>query len=123
MQLFVDVTKDRMIQVAATELAMVTLTLAQDMPKGDARRTRLQRAEKMFLDLRRVSGGDPHQELRLGQVYFWLGKKTEGQKVPMRITLKDESPLLSQDCGRFGSPPRTSGSGPAPSSLRHPMTW
>ena len=36
--------------------------------------------ERLFVQLRRVSE-DPHQELQLGQIYFWLGKPAEGQKI------------------------------------------
>src|SRR5204862_360555 len=69
------------VHPAASELAMVELSLGQSMRPGSGRTERLEAAEKLFLDLRNISRDDPHQELRLAQVYCWLGKDQEGAEI------------------------------------------
>ncbi len=73
------------VHPAASELAMIELALGRSLPPGGERQSRLEAAEKLFLDLRKVLRGDPHQELQLGQVYFWLGKEKEGSEIFGRL--------------------------------------
>jgi tetratricopeptide (TPR) repeat protein len=81
---------------AASELAMIELDLGRAAPAGPERQSRLKAAERLFTDLRSVSGEDPHQELRLGQVYFWLGKETEGTEIFSRLEKEGDAGLLDQ---------------------------
>ncbi|HVE42614.1 MAG TPA: hypothetical protein VNM14_22230 [Planctomycetota bacterium] len=69
------------VHPAASELAMIELSLGRSMPPGAERQARLEAAERLFLDLRKILQGNPHQELQLGQVYFWLGKEKEGTDI------------------------------------------
>ncbi|MBI2923834.1 MAG: hypothetical protein HYY18_22480 [Planctomycetes bacterium] len=64
---------------AARELAMVRLALGRDLPPGDARRRQLAEAERLFLDIRKISGGDDEEDLGLLRVYLWLGKEEESR--------------------------------------------
>jgi tetratricopeptide (TPR) repeat protein len=82
------------IHTAATELAMIELGLGQSLAKGPARQARLEAAEHLFLELRKVLGNDPHQELQLGQVYFWLGKDKEGAEIFDKLEQTADGPLL-----------------------------
>jgi hypothetical protein len=81
---------------AALELAMAELALAT----GDSRPARLREAERLFVQLRRVSR-DPHQELQLGQVYFWLGKPAEGQKIFESLEKTGDGEVLFKMGGIF----------------------
>src|SRR6185295_9033751 len=83
------------VHPAASELAMVELSLGQSMRPGPERTARLEAAEHLFLDLRKISGDDPHQELRLAQVYCWLGKDKEGAEIFERLEKSEDVHLLS----------------------------
>jgi tetratricopeptide (TPR) repeat protein len=69
-----------MVVPAALDLGMVTLQRAQSMKDAAARRTELERAEKTFLAIRGTAGESDQYMLRLGQVYYWLGKQDEGRQ-------------------------------------------
>lgn len=71
---------------AAREYAMVLL----------AKRTRLEEAEKIFLGLRDISGEGSEEELRLGQVYCWLGKETEARTIFDRVQASGDASTLLQ---------------------------
>lgn len=79
---------------AATELAMTELMLGRSLPPGEGRKAHLTEAERIFLELRKVSEDDPTQELQLGQVYFWLGKEQEGQEIFDRLEKAGDGEIL-----------------------------
>jgi len=64
----------------AMDLGIVTLRRAQTMTDAEARRKELEKAEKTFLAIRGIAGDDQAYQLRIGQVYYWLGKKDEGKQ-------------------------------------------
>ena len=72
--------KQGMVVPAALDLGMVTLQRAQSMKDPAARRAELERAEKTFLAIRGTAGESDQYMLRLGQVYYWLGKQEEGRQ-------------------------------------------
>lgn len=84
------------VHEAASELAMIELFLGQGMPPGAARQERLIKAEQIFLELRKTQKDDPHQELQLGQVYFWLGKETEALEIYDRLEGVGDAKVLHQ---------------------------
>lgn len=84
------------VHSAALELALVELNLGRALPPGEPRQAKLREAERLFLELRKVDDGNPHQELKLGQVYFWLGKEGEGQEIFDRLEKEGRGPILFQ---------------------------
>ena len=84
------------VHPAASELAMVELTLGRTLPPGAERQARLEAAEHLFLELRKTAQDDPHQELQLGQVYFWLGKNKEGAEIFDRLEAGGDPKVLHQ---------------------------
>ncbi len=72
--------KQGMVIPVALGLGIVTLQRAQAMEDPAARRGELERAEKTFLAIRGVAGESDQYMLRLGQVYYWLGKQEEGRQ-------------------------------------------
>jgi len=84
------------VHEAASELAMIELFLGRAMPPGAARQERLVQAEQIFLELRKTQKDDPHQELQLGQVYFWLGKETEALEIYDRLEGAGDAKVLHQ---------------------------
>lgn len=84
------------IHTAASELALVELELGQSLAKGPERQARLEAAEHLFVELRKILDNDPHQELQLGQVYFWLGKDKEGQEIYDKLEGQGDAALLHQ---------------------------
>ena len=63
----------------ALDLGIVRLRRAQTMSDPRDRRGELQEAEKTFLAIRGLAGQSDEYRLFLGQVYYWLGKHTEGR--------------------------------------------
>jgi tetratricopeptide (TPR) repeat protein len=84
------------IHPAASELAMVELSLGRALPPGPRRQARLEEAERLFLELRKTAQDDPHQEMQLGQVYFWLGKDKEGAEIFKRLEETGDPKVLHQ---------------------------
>lgn len=82
--------KQGMIVPAALDLGMVTLQRAQAMKDPAARRTELERAEKTFLAIRGTAGESDQYMLRLGQVYYWLGKQEEGREEFDKLLVKHD---------------------------------
>jgi tetratricopeptide (TPR) repeat protein len=82
------------VHAAAFELAMVDIALGRSQAPGTGRDARFKRAEAILLALRNVSGEDPTQEVQLGQVYFWLGKREEGQAIFDRLEKAGDPKLL-----------------------------
>lgn len=81
-------------RAAAAELAMIDLGAGMSMPPGPERMKRLQSAEHLFLELRKVGADNPKQELHLGQVYFWLGKEKEAVELYAGLEKKADVPIL-----------------------------
>jgi tetratricopeptide (TPR) repeat protein len=73
--------KEAGVVPVAFDLGMVLLRRAQTHLDFDKRRQDLQKAEKMFLDIRGAAGQDDQYRLSLAQVYYWLGKHDEGRKL------------------------------------------
>jgi tetratricopeptide (TPR) repeat protein len=65
----------------ALELGIVMLQRAQGQADPAARKTQLESAEKIFLAIGGVAGQSDEYRLSLGQVYYWLGKQTDGRKL------------------------------------------
>ncbi len=87
--------RQAMVVPAALDLGMVTLEHAQGMKDAAARRKELERAEKTFLAIRGTAGEADEYMLRLGQVYYWLGKQKEGQQEFDKLLAKhDRKPDL-----------------------------
>lgn len=63
------------------ELGIVMLQRAHEMTKPADRTAQLEAAEKVFLAVRGVAGETDEYRLSLGEVYYWLGKQTEGRKL------------------------------------------
>jgi hypothetical protein len=63
------------------DLGIVMLQRAQGQPNPDLRKTQLESAEKVFLAIGGFAGQSDEYRLSLGQVYYWLGKQTEGRKL------------------------------------------
>ncbi len=82
------------VHVAAFELAMVDIGLGRAMVRGPARDDRFGKAEKILVALRSVGSHDPTQEVQLGQVLFWLGKRQEGQAIFDRLESAGEPRVL-----------------------------
>jgi len=82
--------KQGMVVPAALDLGMVMLQRAQTMKDPAARRQELERAEKTFLAIRGTAGESDQYMLRLGQVYYWLGKQKEGQEEFDKLLAKYE---------------------------------
>lgn len=71
---------NRRVVEAALDLGVAQLRLAQGIG-GEGRRTGLEKAEQTFLSLAGIAGQHAEYRLRLGQVYYWLGKQAEGRKL------------------------------------------
>jgi tetratricopeptide (TPR) repeat protein len=84
------------VHAAAGELAMVELALGRSLPPGPNRDSRLKESERLFLELRKIQADDPHQELQLGQVYFWMGREKEGAAIFDRLETDADAELLHQ---------------------------
>ena len=65
----------------ALDLGIVYLARARAAADPRARRTELEKAEKTFLAVRGTEGHKTEYNFRLAQVYYWLGKQAEGQKL------------------------------------------
>lgn len=69
----------------AMDLGIVMLYRARSMKDAGARQKELQEAERIFLSIRGIAGKTTRYQLYLGQVYFWMGKSYEGQKLFDRV--------------------------------------
>jgi tetratricopeptide (TPR) repeat protein len=65
----------------ALDLGIILLRSGQTMDDPAQRRAVLQQAEKTFLAIRGIAGQSDEYQLYLGQVYFWLEKQADGQKL------------------------------------------
>ncbi|MDB6024181.1 MAG: hypothetical protein JWM68_404 [Verrucomicrobiales bacterium] len=63
------------------ELGIVQLNRAQNIKDPTARKTELEAAEKTFLAIKGFAGETDEYRLFLGQVYYWLGKSSEGKQL------------------------------------------
>src|SRR5207253_850344 len=70
--------KEGKVAAVALDLGIVMLRRAQGMADAAARRKELEKAEKLFKAIRNVT---PGSDLFLAQVYYWLGKPTEGRNL------------------------------------------
>ncbi len=66
---------------AALDVGLLLLSKAQMEDAADAKKNDLEQAEKTFLAVGQLAGKSPEYRLSLGQVYFWLGKHQEGEKL------------------------------------------
>jgi tetratricopeptide (TPR) repeat protein len=65
----------------ALDLGIALLHRAQGLTDPAKRRAELEKAEKIFLDIRGQAGKTDEYRLSLGQVYYWLGKHAEGRNL------------------------------------------
>lgn len=65
----------------AMDLGIVLLYRARTMKDAVARQKELKEAERIFFAIRGIAGKTTRYQLYLGQVYFWMGKSNEGQKL------------------------------------------
>lgn len=65
----------------ALDLGMVQLRRGQNLADPEKRKAELKKAEETFLAIRGVAGKTARYQLHLGQVYYWLGRQTEGKKL------------------------------------------
>lgn len=65
----------------ALDLGMTLLRRSQQQGDPQARRRDLERAEKTFLSVRGLAGESDAYRLYLGEVYYWLGRQTDGRKL------------------------------------------
>jgi len=66
------------VPTAIMDLGIAYLRLAQVKP--DKRAELLKQSEKTLLSMNSYAGGSTDYQLFLGQVYYWLGKSTEGKE-------------------------------------------
>ncbi|HZZ43120.1 MAG TPA: hypothetical protein VFE58_09290 [Tepidisphaeraceae bacterium] len=64
----------------ALNLGIVMLERAQTQPNMELRKTQLEAAEQVFLAIGGVAGQSDEYRVALGEVYYWLGKQTDGRK-------------------------------------------
>lgn len=80
------------------DFGVLQLRAAESMASETDRNTELNAAEKTFLSIKNIVGDTDDYKIYLGQVYFWLGKQTEGQALFDEILEKngrDTNSLLS----------------------------
>jgi tetratricopeptide (TPR) repeat protein len=65
---------------ALLDLGLVQLQRAQGLAGPKERKAELERAEQTFLSVRGAVAGSPQYKLRLGRVYYWLGRAAEGRQ-------------------------------------------
>jgi hypothetical protein len=63
------------------DLGIVQLNRAQNLRDSAARKSELEAAEKTFLAIGGLAGDTDEYRLFLGQVYYWLGKSTQGKEL------------------------------------------
>ena len=69
----------------ALDLGSVQISRAQGFLDPDQRRQELLAAEKTFLAIRGLAGESDSYRLFLGQVYYWLGRATEGEELFQKL--------------------------------------
>lgn len=74
-------TKASAIVPVVLDFGILQLRQAETMSSETERNRELQAAEKTFLSIRSSIGDTDEYRIYLGQVYFWLGKQTEGQEL------------------------------------------
>lgn len=72
---------ERGVVATVLDLGLAQSQRAQKMPDPAARKAELEAAEKTFLSIRTVAGESDEYRLSLGQVYYWLGRATDGRKM------------------------------------------
>lgn len=65
----------------AMDLGIVMLQRAQGQSDPKARKSQLESAEQVFLAIGGVAGESDEYRLSLGEVYYWLGKQSDGHKL------------------------------------------
>lgn len=65
----------------AMDFGIMQLRRAQSVSDGGEKAQLLESAEKTFLALQTVAGDSEDYQLSLGQVYFWMGRLDEGEKL------------------------------------------
>ncbi|KAF0246590.1 MAG: hypothetical protein FD180_588 [Planctomycetota bacterium] len=83
-------------RIAARELAMVRLSAGRALPPGQSRKTELAEAERLFRDLRKVSGGDDGDDLALVQVFLWLGRNEEADALIDKLEKSPDGLILTE---------------------------
>ncbi len=73
--------KSAAIVPVVLDLGIVRLGRATSMDDGALRKVELAAAEAMFLAVKSYAGETDDYQLYLGQVYYWLGKEGEGDKL------------------------------------------
>jgi len=91
-----DMTTASQVVHVTLDLGMVQLNRAQNLADAAARKTELEAAEKTFLAIRGLAGDTDEYRLFLGQVYYWLGRSTEGGELFAQLLAshKRACPLL-----------------------------
>ena len=92
------------------DFGILQLKNAETMTSESERNAELNAAEETFLSIRSVAGEADDYKIYLGQVYFWLGKQTEGMTLfneVIDISNRDPMALLNvsstlRDLGKVG---------------------
>lgn len=73
------------------DLGIAGLNLARDEPDAAKRQAGLAAAEKAFLSIEGSAGETKEYQLFLGQVYYWMGKHSEGKTLFDKLLAQDSS--------------------------------
>ncbi len=73
--------RENAVVPVALDLGLMQLERAQRMANPGERKKELERAEKTLLAVRGMVGEQAQFKLRLGQVYYWMGRQAEGRKL------------------------------------------
>ncbi len=65
----------------ALDLGIIMLQRAQAQTDAATRKSQFEATEKVFLSIGGIAGESNEYRLSLAQVYYWLGKQTEGHKL------------------------------------------
>ena len=72
---------NREVGAVVLELGVVQLQPRAALTDPVARRAELEAAEKTFLSIQKFAAQNDEYRLSLGQVYYWLGRSSEGKKL------------------------------------------
>jgi predicted negative regulator of RcsB-dependent stress response len=89
--------REAVVVPVALDLGMMQMGRAQGMANPAERKGELERAEKTFLAVRGLVGGQAQYRLTLGQVYFWLGKQADGRKLFDEVLKEDGRKIETLD--------------------------
>ena len=83
------------IVTVTLDLGIVQVNRAQSFTDPAARKNELEAAEKTFLAIRGFAGETDEYRMFLGQVYYWLGRSTEGKELfDQLLAAKKRPPML-----------------------------